>query len=55
MGMTQQPPAELAHLQQLLEAALREADRCDQAVAAHVATAIARLEELMRLPQSKAR
>lgn len=53
--MTQQPAADLAHLQQLLETALIEADRCDQVVAAHVATAIARLDELKLLRQSRQR
>lgn len=53
--MTQQSPANLAHLQHLLEAALAEADSCDQVVAAHIATALARLDELKLLRQSKAR
>lgn len=53
--MTQQPAADLAHLRQLLEAALLEADRCDQVVAAHVATAIARFDELKLVRQSRQR
>lgn len=53
--MTKHPGVDLARLHELLEAALLEADRCDQAVAAHIATAIARVDELMLLPQSRAR
>ena len=53
--MTQHPAANLAHLRDLLEAALLEADNCDQVVAAHVAMAIARLDELKLPRQSRQR
>lgn len=53
--MAQQSSADLTHLQDLLETALIEADRCDQAIAAHIATAIARLDDLKLLRQSRAR